>query len=131
MNVEDSMMTRASLLGRLKDWDDQESWREFFELYWQLIFRAAIKSGLTEAEAQDAVQDTLVAVVKNIKQFNPDRERCSFKGWLMMLTRQRIIWQLRKRMPVETQADAQDGASQTALIERIPDEKAINLETFW
>jgi len=33
----DSIPTRSSLLGRLKDWEDQESWRDFFETYWRLI----------------------------------------------------------------------------------------------
>ena len=32
----DLIPTRASLLGRLKDWDDHASWREFFDTYWKL-----------------------------------------------------------------------------------------------
>jgi RNA polymerase sigma factor (sigma-70 family) len=131
MRQEASLTTRVSLLSRLKDRADQESWREFFDLYWQLIYGAAIKSGLTETEAQDAVQDTLLAVVQNIKQFQPDRERCSFKGWLMMLTRQRIIWQLRQRLPVQRLDEGSDGDTRTAAIERVADENAVNLEAFW
>ena len=30
--------TRQTLLSRLKNWDDQSSWREFFNLYWRLIY---------------------------------------------------------------------------------------------
>ena len=33
----DSLATRFSLLRRLKDWADQDSWQEFFDAYWQLI----------------------------------------------------------------------------------------------
>ena len=33
----DSIPTRQSLLARLKDVADQESWREFFDTYWRLI----------------------------------------------------------------------------------------------
>lgn len=36
---EDSIPTRKSLLGRLKDWEDQESWHVFFDTYWKLIYR--------------------------------------------------------------------------------------------
>ena len=33
--------TRQSLLSRLRDWQDQEGWREFFDTYWWLIYRVA------------------------------------------------------------------------------------------
>jgi hypothetical protein len=33
-NHDDFLPTRNSLLGRLKDLDDQESWRGFFNTYW-------------------------------------------------------------------------------------------------
>ena len=42
--------TRRSLLTRLKNWDDQEGWREFFDTYWNLIYGVALKAGLTDAE---------------------------------------------------------------------------------
>jgi len=41
MTDDDSIATRASLLGRLKDREDQASWQEFFDTYWQLIYRVA------------------------------------------------------------------------------------------
>ncbi len=49
--------TRDSLLSRLKDWNDRDSWKEFFETYWKLIYRTALQAGLNEAEAQDVVQE--------------------------------------------------------------------------
>jgi hypothetical protein len=33
---EDLIPTRQSLLGRLKDWEDNASWRDFFDTYWKL-----------------------------------------------------------------------------------------------
>src|SRR5262245_26880462 len=51
--------TRVSLLHRLKNWDDQESWKIFFETYWKLLYSVARRSGLAEAEAQDIVQETI------------------------------------------------------------------------
>jgi RNA polymerase sigma factor (sigma-70 family) len=93
---EELLPTRQSLLSRLKDWDDNDSWRTFFETYWKLIYRAAIRAGLTEVEAQDAVQETVISVSKSIKTFKyrPDG---SFKGWLLRLTRWRINDQFKKR----------------------------------
>ena len=81
-DADDFIPTRQSLLTRLKSWDDQESWREFFDTYWNLIYGLALKSGLTEAEAQDAVQETLVAVARKMPGFNYDPAIGSFKSWL-------------------------------------------------
>lgn len=93
----DFLPTRYSLLSRLQNWDDQESWEVFFDTYWRLIYSIAIKSGLTETEAQDVVQETIISVAKDIHKFKRDRKLGSFKGWLRNLTRWRIADHLRKR----------------------------------
>jgi RNA polymerase sigma-70 factor (ECF subfamily) len=95
--AEDPIPTRYSLLGRLQNWDDQDSWKDFFDTYWRLIYSVARKSGLTEAESQDVVQETVISVAKNIQKFRRDRELGSFKGWLRNITRWRIADRLRKR----------------------------------
>ena len=99
MNKEndDLIPTRWSLIGRLKDWDDQESWRQFFDTYWKLIYGVAMKSGLTHTEAQDVVQETVISVSKNMKDFKADTAFGSFKSWLLNLTRWRITDQVRRR----------------------------------
>ena len=52
MNDDDEKNpTRRSLVGRLKNLDDQESWKQFFDMYWKLIYSSAIRAGLSEAEA--------------------------------------------------------------------------------
>ena len=124
--------TRLSLLARLKDWDDQKSWQDFFNTYWKLIYGVSRKAGLTDPEAQDAVQDTVVAVVKHIKEFKYDPGNCSFKTWLMMIARQRIIWQLRKRLPQSLNSSpAADDSTRTATIDRVPDPDSLNLDAIW
>lgn len=65
-----------------------------------MIYSISLKSGLTEAEAQDAVQETIICVANDIEKFKRDRTLGSFKGWLRNLTRWRIADQLRKREPV-------------------------------
>jgi RNA polymerase sigma factor (sigma-70 family) len=85
------------LLTRLKDWDDHESWRTFFEMYWKLIYRAAMRAGLKDEEAQEVVQETVINVSKNIRDFKYRPENGSFKGWLLQQTRWRIKDQFRKR----------------------------------
>lgn len=89
--------TRQTLLSRLKDWDDQSSWREFFNLYWRLIYGVARQAGLSESEAQDVVQETILTVAKQMPNFRYDKSKGSFKSWLRKTAHWRIQDQFRRR----------------------------------
>jgi RNA polymerase sigma factor (sigma-70 family) len=124
--------TRASLLNRLKDWKDQESWQEFFSIYRELIYSTALKSGLSEQEAEDVVQETVISVAKTVKEFKYDRNRCSFKSWLRHLTRKRIADRFRKRPRERPLSEIQ--ASETAdtlLLEQVPSPESLDLDAVW
>jgi RNA polymerase sigma factor (sigma-70 family) len=95
--MDELIATRTTLLKRLKDWQDQPSWQDFFDTYWKLIYDIAIKGGLTEVEAEDVVQETMITVARHMPNFKYDRTLGTFKGWLFNLTRWRISDQLRKR----------------------------------
>ena len=121
--------TRRSLVERLTDLGDQRKWQEFFETYWRLIYGVARKGGLTDAEAQDVVQETVITVAKNITKY--EREAGSFKGWLLHITRWRIADQFRKRQPQLNRARISDDTRLTATIERVPDPAAVDLDELW
>jgi RNA polymerase sigma factor (sigma-70 family) len=124
--------TRHSLLYRLKDWDDQESWKMFFETYWKLIYNAAIKAGLTDAEAQDVVQETVVSVMKSMAEFNYDAKKGSFKAWLLRLTNWRIVDQFRKRQRANSGQESEAGvAPASAELENVMDPSQSILEAAW
>ena len=110
MNDDDFIPTRRSLLSRLKNWDDHQSWKEFFDTYGRLIYRMAVKAVLTEAEAQDVVQETVIVVAKKMPGFKYDPALGSFKSWLLLITRRRIEKQLKKRLPFKTTASGLLGA---------------------
>ena len=124
--------TRRSLLTRLKQWDDQESWQEFFNTYWRLIYSVARRSGLGDSEAQDVVQETVAAVARQIPQFKYDPQLGSFKSWLLLITRRRILDHLRKeyRRVKVAEPSPRDGA-RTSTLERIPDPSGDVLEQIW
>ena len=122
------LATRNSLIERLGNWEDRARWQEFFDTYWRLIYGVARKSGLSDAEAQDVVQDTVISVAKNITRY--DKKAGSFKSWLLQLTRWRIIDQVRKRSPAgATRGGADTG--RTATIDRVPDTTGKKLEEIW
>jgi RNA polymerase sigma factor (sigma-70 family) len=129
---EEFIPTRYSLLSRLQNWDDQQSWKTFFDTYWRLIYSIALKSGLTEAEAQDVVQETIICVAKDINKFKRDRALGSFKGWLRNLTRWRIVDQLRKRKPnASGEAASSLGGATSVDVAEIPDPADDSLELLW
>ncbi len=120
--------TRASLLARVRDWGDDEGWREFHALYGPLIRNVARQSGLPESEADDVAQETLLAVAKKLPGFEYDPARGSFKAWLRLNVRSRIAdhWRrvARREKGMEEAPRAVEPSSQTDFIERIPDPKA-------
>jgi RNA polymerase sigma-70 factor (ECF subfamily) len=124
--------TRRSLVSRLKDWGDQESWKTFFDTYWKLIYHAAIKAGLTDHEAQEVVQETVITVLKNIPGFKYTDGKSSFKAWLLHLTSWRISDQLRRRQREDGRRQVRrDTATGTDPVERVADPGAPNLEAIW
>jgi len=137
----DPIPTRHSLLNRLKDWDDQSSWQEFFDTYWRLIYNVAVKAGLSDAEAQEVVQETVIGVAHKIGEFKADPAHGSFNAWLMQLTRWRIADQWRKRAnagkascpsgSAERPGRNPDDTGSTGPMERIPDPMGTNLDATW
>lgn len=82
--------TRSSLIQRLKATINGESWEEFFHTYWELIYNVARRAGLSEADAQDIVQETILKIHKSLDRFEYNRKRGTFKGWLRTVTRSRL-----------------------------------------
>ena len=129
---EEFIPTRRTLLSRLKQWDDQESWQDFFNTYWKLIYGVALRAGLDESEAQDIVQDTVVSVARQMPKFKYDPALGSFKTWLLLITRRRIHDHLRKKYRrIQADEPAAGETSKTARLERVPDPASVDLDAIW
>jgi RNA polymerase sigma-70 factor (ECF subfamily) len=123
-SAADPLPTRASLVSRLKHWDDQESWRDFFSTYWKLIYNVATKAGLDDSSAQDVVQETIIAVARKLRDFKYDPQIGSFKAWLLTITRRRILDHFRagyRDLSLSKKADDGQADRATPLLARIPD----------
>lgn len=139
MNVEQNkqqdefLPTRRSLLTRLKNWDDQEGWREFFETYWKLIYSVALQAGLPHAEAEDVVQDIVVSVAKKMRGFHYDPAVGSFKAWLLVNVRSRIADHLRKQSAEKAAVFAPRRVveANTDFLEKVADPALPGLEAAW
>jgi RNA polymerase sigma-70 factor, ECF subfamily len=131
-NTAGYLPTRSSLLHRLKDVDDDESWRLFDAMYRKMLHGFARKAGLNEAAAEEVVQDTMIVVAKTMPQFKYQPERCSFKGWLLQLTRQRIADHLRRQYRQGPKGDAGlPSHAGEGTLEEVPDPSAFPRTEEW
>src|SRR6516164_7784955 len=133
-NPDELLRTRATLIQRLKNWQDQASWEQFFNTYWKLIYCFARKAELTDQEAQDVVQETMFAVAKHMPTFTYDSSRGSFKAWLLNMARWRIIDQVRKRVPLNVKPGLRSDSSTTTgtdTVEAIADPAGQSLDQRW
>ena len=120
--------TRRSLLSRVKNPEDQESWKVFFDTYSRLVYSVAAKAGMSHTEAEEVVQETFIALIKAMPNFKYDPALGSFKSWLIHTTQFKIADQFRKRkrrQNVNGPSTHEEG--RTATIERIPDPKSLDV----
>jgi RNA polymerase sigma-70 factor (ECF subfamily) len=126
----------------LKDSGDDTSWREFFDTYARLIHGVARKAGLTDAEAQEVVQETVIAVARKMPEFRCDPQAGSFKGFLLQITSRRITDQFRKRARsapgtagsagmAGSLGSNPDVGDRTSTIDQVPDPARSDLESLW
>ena len=122
----DYRRTRTTMVVGLRDLEDQKVWNRFFNSYWKLIYHSARKAGLADADAQEVVQETVIAITKSIEGFEYDRSKGSFKGWLMKTTKWKIVDQFRKIQ----RNQSRESAKASEHLEQIPDDLP-DLDTYW
>lgn len=95
----DSLLTRPSLLIRIRAAHDADAWRQFVQLYAPLVYGFARKRGLQDADAADLVQDVLQQVASAAERFDYDPKKGSFRSWLFQVIRNRFHKRMGGRRP--------------------------------
>jgi RNA polymerase sigma-70 factor (ECF subfamily) len=126
-----SFATRRSLVDGLANWGDRAHWQDFHRIYSKLIYGFARRAGLTDAEAHDALQETLLTVARRADGFHYDPARGSFKGWLLQIARWRVADQFQKRLPSQPHHNCGTDTGRTATIARAMDPAGPELEAVW
>jgi RNA polymerase sigma factor (sigma-70 family) len=88
--MDDSPLTRPSLLVRIRDPRNAQAWSEFVDVYAPLVYGFARKHHLQDADAADLTQEVLRAVAGAVGRLNYDPERGSFRGWLFTVVRNKL-----------------------------------------
>ncbi len=80
--LRSSPQTSQSLLLRLCDVNDHESWQLFFAIYRPVLRDYFQRRGLQAADSDDLVQEVLTSVVKAMREARYDRSRAVLgPGW--------------------------------------------------
>ena len=137
MDEASSIQTRPSLLNRLKAGDDTGSWQDFYRIYGKLVRDFAIQAGLTDTEADEVVQETAIAMAHHLQNFHYDPQVCRFKTFLLNQVSWRIKDQLKKRKKESDRigspslAASGDDTARSAIINRVPDPAAVDLDSLF
>jgi RNA polymerase sigma-70 factor (ECF subfamily) len=95
--------TSLSLLESIRNERDQRAWAEFFRRYAPMLLGFAKRMGLADADANDAVQETLLAVHATFREMSGpfDRSKGRFKAWLRGIAKHKVHDVQRRRVRAE------------------------------
>lgn len=74
--------THASLIARLSDREDPVAWREFCDRYEELIRGFARRRGVTGSDADDVLQEVMLALTKAMPGFRYNPDKGKFRSYL-------------------------------------------------
>ncbi len=76
---------------------EADAWERLCHIYGPLVFQWARRAGATDDEAADIMQETFHTVAQRITSFQHDEPGSTFRGWLRVITRNKIGDLYRKR----------------------------------
>ncbi|MDG2224651.1 MAG: sigma-70 family RNA polymerase sigma factor [Rubripirellula sp.] len=93
--------TSLSLLNRLRSSSETENWDRLVRLYAPLIRAWLRKYDVQDCDADDLVQEVLLAVLKDLNTFEHAGQPGAFRSWLkaILVNRLRNFWRSRDRRP--------------------------------
>jgi RNA polymerase sigma-70 factor (ECF subfamily) len=99
--------TSRSLLERVRDSANVESWRRLVDLYTPWLHRWLRRCQIPEADRDDFVQEVLVVVAKEVGEFELGERRGAFRNWLrtILFNRLRHYWRQQQTRPIVGAAD--------------------------
>jgi RNA polymerase sigma-70 factor (ECF subfamily) len=119
-------ITTTQILEDLRDSKDSIAWEKLCKCFRPLIVNFAIKLGLSNTEAEDAAQETLLTFFKSYQQGKYDKEKGHLRHWLFGIAKN-VILNLRGNQPLEKLVA--DQTTNTSFWDLIQDDHS--LQTTW
>lgn len=89
--------TSLTLLRRLTNLSDADSWRRFHDIYGPVIARVASRYGLRDDAIADVQQDVMLQMTHTLQRFQRDTSRGTFRSYLRRVIVNKIRDQWRRR----------------------------------
>ena len=90
MSKNNQLNTRLTLMSRIKDKHDEESWQEFVNYYKQYIYNITRSMKLSHHDATEIVQIIMVKLWDKLPEFDVDSIRGKFRNWLYTVTANQV-----------------------------------------
>jgi len=91
---DETFTTSLSMLGELAE-GSESAWTRFESRYRSWLMSHCLRSGLSEADADDVTQEVMFKIFKAVGNFDRQRNG-SFRKWMLLVTRSRIADLFRK-----------------------------------
>lgn len=85
------MQTRYTLLERVKNRADENSWSDFVDIYRPYIYGIVRRMGSNHEDSEDLSQSILLVLWEKIPQFEANFRTGAFRLWLSKLVKNRVI----------------------------------------
>ena len=79
--------TRLTLIQRVSDKKDEQSWQEFVDIYRNYILSFITKMGIDYNEAEDVSQKVLLKLWDKMPEFEYRPGECRFRSWMVIICR--------------------------------------------
>ncbi len=88
--MADQYSTRITLLQKVKDQQDDQSWAEFTSFYQPYIYAIISNMSLPHHDCQDMVQTVLLKAWKKLPTFEYNPGKGKFRGWIATVTKNSV-----------------------------------------
>jgi RNA polymerase sigma-70 factor (ECF subfamily) len=113
---ENTARTPASLLAGIRA-GDEGAWHRLVDLYGPLVYYWCRRAGLAPEDVADVAQEVFRSVASGIGTFRKSKPSNSFRGWLNVVTHNRICDYFRARA---AQVDATGGSDAQRALSQVP-----------
>ncbi len=117
--MAEPLNTRFTLLQKIKNCQDDQSWEEFVNYYQGYIYAVVLNMNINYHDTQDLVQAVLLKAWKNLPSFEYDPGKGRFRGWLTTVTKNTVKRFLQKKARQLDSCEAEKKAELQQYLEEV------------
>lgn len=104
--------------------DDPAAWERLVKLYAPLVANWCRRASVPDQDVGDVIQEVFTALARSVERFRKEAPRDTFRGWLAVITRNKIFDYFRRRSDEPAAAGGTEAAMLLAQVPGVDDELA-------